>query len=369
MRVRAIVVAVGMVAVAGVAGAGPLDLSHLRWYCQHAIATNEAPYSDVTKSRGLAASPDGRYLYLGHNGLDVWPAVVQARNDRWSETPNQFASNTLVRLYGYRGKSIGTDDRGRVYLAEGSGGAYSNSVWWPAGGSPVTNPLAPVRGITIFSPDLSRQLFAISRTNCEGVAVKRERGVLALYATDRNNKTVTRWDLAEDGDAILGATRTGLGGAGEITNAAASNLRGLDLDGAGRIWAADVSGNKVWRWNGDGSGLTNVAVTAAFDVCCMDGRAYVAQQLAGENAGSIRVLDADTMAPIQDLIRPPAQVTGVTNGTFGCLDVLPGNGGIFVHIETADDARPPRLVLAPRWQTPVLHIESVSPTGALIHVE
>lgn len=349
-----------------------MDLSSLRWHCQHAIATDEAPYTYLCKARGLAISGDGRFLYLGHNGPDFLatdrPAVVKARNARDATGPDHFATNTLIRLYGYRGKSLAADDQGRVYVAEGTGGGYSNSVWWPTGGAAMTNESAPVAGINIFDPDLGNRLYTIARPNCEGVAVKREGDALALYATDRLNKTLTRWQLSENGGAIVSAVRTGLGGGGEITNAGASSLRGVDLDANGRIWMADVGGNKVWRCDHNGGSMTNVTVPTPLDVSCADGRAYVAVAVNGNNAGSVWVLDGIDMHTVTNLVRPAASVTGVTNGTFGCLEALPDDGGICVHLETGPGDIHPSLLTDSRWQAPVLLIEPYVNQATLLEI-
>ncbi len=54
----------------------------------------------------------------------------------------------------------------------------------------------------------------------------REGGVLALYASDRTAKTVTRWVLTESGPGITAATPAGLDGDGVLSTAGASSLRG-----------------------------------------------------------------------------------------------------------------------------------------------
>jgi len=167
---------------------------------------------------------------------------------------SDYIDAAVANVTGLRGKSLATDDAGRVYLAEGSSGY-----------------------IKVYSADLSTELYSISAPKVEGVTTRREGGVLYLYGTDRGAKTLTRWKLTESGGGITGATPDGLDGDGVITVAGATDLRGLEVDSAGNIWMTDLDGGKVFRVDSSGGSLTSFDVPEAMDIGFLGDYAYVTQ--------------------------------------------------------------------------------------------
>ena len=256
-------------------------------------------------NRGLALSPDGRYLYAGYNNPTSEPSTFQVR--KIDTTIADYINATVAVLPGYRGKAIATDDLGRVYLAEGT-------------------------KIAIYDSNLATSLWEITGlTLVEGVAVTRENGTLVLYATDRSNKTLTRYEISEGtGVTITGYTKTGLDGDGEISITGASNLRGVEVDPAGRIWMADISANKVFRVNTDGSGLVSVSVIKPIDIAFDNTQAFVTQY----TSRTIIVLNQSDMSLVTTLTPPWAALVLDSDGQSagGALSGIAMGPGQFFYV-------------------------------------
>ena len=260
------------------ASSNSIDLDNLNWSVQYLIDQSQtvlgnSQFTAPRDNRGLAISPDGRYLYAGYNnGPEVRKIDL---------TQADYTDATVARTTVSRGKSIAVDDQGRVYLAEGG-------------------------SIKILDADLNAVQYTISVTKCEGVTVNREEGTLALYATERGGpNTLTRWELTEDNGIITGATQSGLDGDGVVTITGASDMRGLAVDSSGRIWIADPSGTtgngKVFRLNSDGTSLvSNAAVPNPYAIAFSGDQALVT----GGYQGVISVLDTDSLAVVNTLTPP-----------------------------------------------------------------
>jgi len=295
-----------------VGSAAPIDLGNLDWSVQYMIDTSQTDFGELQSpnprnNRGLALSADGQYLYAGYNNGSN---VGEVR--KIDLTVADYIDASVARVTGVRGKSIAVDDAGRVYLGEGT-------------------------SIKIYDGDFGFQ-YSIGTTNCEGVTVRREGDTVALYATDRNNKTVSRWALTESGGAITGAALAGLDGDGVVSVTGASSLRGLDIDLDGRIWMADNGANLVFRVNGDGTGLTSVSVAKAMDIGFDNGRALVTQY----TSRTISVLNVSDMSLVSTLTVPWAGLELDPDGqsAAGALSgivVLPGEG-FYVSNETGQTA-------------------------------
>jgi hypothetical protein len=234
-------------------------------------------FSAPRDNRGLAISPDGRYLYAGYNNGPEVRKIDLTKAD--------YTEATVARTTVSRGKAITVDDQGRVYLAEGG-------------------------SIKILDANLSSVQYTISGAGlvakCEGIAVQRDGETLVLYATERGGpNTLTRWVLTENGGVITGAARAGLDGDGVITIAGASDMRGLAIDSAGRIWIADPSattGNgKVFRVDSDGASLiSNAAVPNPYAIAFKGDQVLVT----GGYQRVISVLDIEDLS-ITDTLTPP----------------------------------------------------------------
>ena len=188
------------------------DIGNLNWSVQYMIDQSQTvlgqnQFTAPRDNRGLAISPDGRYLYAGYNnGPEVRKIDL---------TQTDYTNATIVRRTISRGKAIAVDDQGRVYLADG------NSV-------------------QVLDANLTSVHYTISGTKIEGVAVTREARKLVLYDTERGDpNTLSRWELTESGGLVTGATKAGLGGTGGMVITGASDMRGVAVDSLGRIWIAD----------------------------------------------------------------------------------------------------------------------------------
>ncbi|MCD6168698.1 MAG: hypothetical protein J7J33_05325, partial [Caldisericia bacterium] len=307
--------------VASSASAATIELGSLSWSVQYMIDQSQSVFGDSQFSgprdnRGLALSPDGRYLYAGYNNPSSGASAKQVR--KIDTTIPDYIDATIAVLKGFRGKAIATDDVGRVYLAEGSAGIY------------------------VYDPSLATQLTTIpvgttyGLSKPEGVAATREDGFLVLYVTDRANKTLTRFEITEGpGYAISEITK-----AGEITITGASDLRGVEVDRSGRIWMADCDEGKVFRVNSDGTGLTYVTVPNAMDIGFDNTYAFVTQY----TERTITVLRQSDMSFVTTLTPPWEQLKLDPDGESGngALSGIAIGPGSFFYVaneagQTADE--------------------------------
>jgi hypothetical protein len=296
---------------------GPLNWSVQYLIDQSRTVGGKSQFDAPRDNRGLALSPDGQFLYAGYNNPssnDPGEHILQVR--KIDTTVADYDNATVAILEGFRGKAIATDDVGRVYLAGGTTIAGSTTI-------------------EIYDANLATSLFTISGlTSTEGVAVTRESGNLVLYATDRTNKTLTRWTVQEGGGGtVTGVTKAGLDGDGEITVTGASNLRGVEIDPSGRIWMADIGADKVFRVNSDGTGLTSVSVTDAIDIAFDDTQAFVTQY----TQRTITVLKQSDMSAVTTLTPPWASLKMDPDGQSagGALSgIVMGSGSLYVTNET-----------------------------------
>ncbi len=222
---------------------GNIDLDNLSWQTQIIIDESKAPFGTYQTvkprdNRGLAISPDGRYLYAGYNN---GPEVRRIDLTK-SGNVDPFDS----QLTGLRGKAIAVDDAGRVYLAEGSA----------------------THSIEIYSSDLSTNLGSIntgSSSKPEGMALQREGSQLVLYASDRDSGNLTKYILSESGSNITSAIAdSSFGTSGSVS--LASDIRGVEIDQSGRIWVAGKGSDMIYRVSADGSSFNSVAVDNPIDI-------------------------------------------------------------------------------------------------------
>jgi hypothetical protein len=297
-------------------GANPVSTE---WSVQYMIDQSQtvgySQFSDPRFNRGLALSPDGRYLYAGYNnpnGVNLNKHDKQVR--KIDTTVADYTDATVAILQGDRGKAIATDDKGRVYLAEGSDTDTKDGP-----------------GIHIYDANLATKLLTIGvgtgLTKPEGVAVTRENGQLVLYATDRSLKTLNRFLITE---GPLTATLT-------ATIAIGAELRGVEVDPDGRIWMAGHGGT-VHRVNSTGTGLVSATIGGKpIDIgfCC--GWVFVTQY----ETRTITVLNQDDLSVVDTLTPPWASLELDPDGqdSIGALSgIAVSSGAIYVANEEGQTA-------------------------------
>jgi uncharacterized delta-60 repeat protein len=258
------------------------------WSVAHIVDADDDIYG-VNQStmprgnRGMAISPDERFLYLGYS-LPLYNRLVR-KIDLSVSDPAHNHRAVVAQLQLLRGaqpaRDIATDDRGRVYLALGTKiEVYNSNLQTP-----------PLHTISGFSA-------------CEGVAARRENGKLVVYATDRLDKTLERFVLIEGtGETITSSNKAGLDGDGEVRIIGAKSPRGLDIASNGTAWIADRGKGKVYRVNATGSTADSTAVKKAMDIAIDEtrGEAYVTQ----DTLRTIKVLNLST-GRVKRTLTPPA---------------------------------------------------------------
>lgn len=267
-------------------------------------------------NRGVAVSKDGLYLYLGYNNPSAKRVVRRIALSELDPANNHTSVVNQV-LFPTGGtpakvpKAIATDDKGRVYIALGA-------------------------TIAVYSADLSTLRHTIPGfTLCEGVAVKRISGTLAVYATDRTDGTLERFVITEGaGEIITSSTKVGFDGDGEVTVTGNLNMRGLEVDDGGMAWIADINADKVLRVNSDGTMASSVSVADPIDVAIntAKGEVYVSQY----TLRTVTVLKLASGAFDRTLTPPWAALqlnpTGESGtGAISGLDVFSGAAGEFLY--------------------------------------
>ena len=297
-----------------------IGLHNLQWGIPYMIDESQTVLgqpqgTSPRDNRGLAISPDGRYLYAGYNnGPEVRKLDL---------TQIGYTAMTIARTTVSRGKAIAVDDEGRVYLAEGG-------------------------AIKIMDANLAGVHYTITGagvvTKCEGVAVTRESGKLVLYDTERGvPNTLTRWELTESGGQVTNAVRAGLDGDGVITITGASDMRGCAVDWLGRIWIADplatTGTGKVFRVNNDGTGLVSVDVGNPYAIS-FNGKEVV---VTGGYQRLVTVLNSDLSGspwtftvPWTDLELDPDGQGNV--GMLSGIAFAPNGGGFYLTNEGGQTA-------------------------------
>ncbi|EDY18065.1 hypothetical protein CfE428DRAFT_4496 [Chthoniobacter flavus Ellin428] len=284
-----------------------------KWSVQYLIDNSRTIFGRPQKvsprhNRGLAISPDGKYLYAGyHHSFNNSGEVRRIRTD----VPD-FDRATEALLPGVLGKAITTDDKGRVYICDRA-------------------------GIYVYDATLEHKMVRIPATACEGVATAREGGQLALYGTDREDGTLSRWLLQESGADVTAATLSGFEGSGVIKVPGAYDLRGMKIDAKGNFWMCDLKGNKVFRMSHNGKDVKSVAVPVPIDVAIDGERVFVTRST--ERAISV----LDTEMNVIGSLNVPWEELELTpfgnshNGALGGIVVVPGKG-FFVANEAGETA-------------------------------
>ena len=218
-----------------------------KWTVQYLIDQSRSVFGHPQKisprhNRGLAISADGKFLYAGyHHSADGIGEVRRIQID-----VADFERATVALLSGVLAKGIATDDKGRVYICDTS-------------------------AIQVYDAALETRLLRIPAGTVDSVATAREGGDLVLYGSDRDDGTLSRWVLKENGNGLSGATLGGFGGSGVFKVPGAVDLRGVKVDAKGNLWVVDLKGSKVFKMKADGSDVKSVEVKGPMDVA-IDGQ-------------------------------------------------------------------------------------------------
>ena len=284
-----------------------------KWSVQYLIDNSRTVFGRPQKvsprhNRGLAISPDGKYLYAGyHHSFNNSGEVRRIRIDA-----KDFDRATEAILPGYTSKALATDDKGRVYICDAA-------------------------SVVIYDANLEQRLLRIPTTVCEGVATTREAGQLVLYATDREEGTVSRFVVQEVDGAISGVKLEGFDGTGVFKVPGANDLRGVKVDAKGLLWVADLRGKKVFRIAPSTRDVKSVPVSAALDVAIDRQRVFVSRSF----DRVITVLDEEMNVlgtlpvPWEELVLSP--FGNNRNGSLSGIVVVPGSG-FFVANEAGQTA-------------------------------
>jgi len=264
-----------------------IDLDNLFWTVEILIDQSETVFGNPQSvrprdNRGLAISPDGRYLYAGYNnslssGGEVRRIDLDLSGSFGPDDPNRNIHPFDSRIINVRGKSIAVDDVGRVYLAEGA-------------------------SIEIYDSNLSINLYTVSGlTNSEGVAVTREQGQLVMYNSDRDDGTLQKRIMVENGNGISGAVLdSNFDGDGTLDLGAIS-LRGVEIDDVGRIWVAGYGDDTLYRISADGITIDSATVSKPIDIG-FDGQTALVTRYTDR---LISRIDTETFASVGDDITVP----------------------------------------------------------------
>ena len=249
------------------------------------------------RNRGLALSPDGRYLYAGYH--HSWDSRGEVR--KLAIDISDFERATSAVLQGPLGKAIATDDKGRVYICD------NNEV-------------------VVYDADLAHRLFVLNAGACDGVTTTREGGTLIVLTSDRTESCIRRWLISEKDLEITGAKLGGFDGSGTFNVPNAQDLRGMKVDGRGNIWVCDLAGNRVFRIRRDGKDFKSVDVKSPIDLAFDKNRVFVTRW----TDRAITVLD-DEMIVIGNLNIPWSElaISAFGNSRMGALSgivTVPGKG-------------------------------------------
>lgn len=308
MRLRALIAAAtAVIAVQFPDHADAADA--YKWSVQYLIdnsrSTKGRPQTVFPRHmRGLAISPDGRFLYGGyHHGHDGGGEIrkIDLRKPDYERA-------TVALLRGPLAKAIAVDDEGSVYVSDAT-------------------------GLFVCDANLAGIDFQIAIGECEGLATTREGSKLILYASMRHDQTLRRWIVQKRGATVTGLLPDGLDEDGEMIIPGAVSPRGIDVDSEGRIWIADLGANLVFRVDRDGKLVEKTEVPTPIDLACDGDRVFVTRWRQRE----IWILDP-AMKVMGSLSIPwtelkLAPIGNNRNGALSGIAAVPGGKGFYVSNE------------------------------------
>lgn len=288
------------------------------------VAVENTTGTSTTQLRAVAASRTG--------ASSVYVGFIQTSNTPAGRTVRRYDAAPPYALLGELGpgtsqpKALDTDDRGNVFIAYRDSGTS---------GSGLVSASADLRAV---NPRLD-----VGTPVVGGLCVRREGDVYRAYVTYEGEGLVRRYDVTDPARMALDSS-FGTGGSFQIPTAA--ELRGCAFDADGNLWVASRAGGVVFRVASDLRVTGTATIAGAFDVAFRGERAYVTAYRGADS--SVRVLDARTMAPVDELT--PARL-GFTRGSregYAGLDVSV-DGRLWVADEDYDTASPvrDRLLVAP----------------------
>ncbi len=228
-------------------------------------------------------------------------------------TVDDYTEATVAVLPDVCPKALAVDREGRVYAANGN-------------------------AIAIYDPDLTTELYSIPTHTCEGVAVVNSDTGVTVYGTERHRNSLVRWEIACNQTQIREAKQAGFeNGTGEIVIPGAKSVRGVAVDGKGRIWMADLEGNQLFRVEPTGKDLKVLQINSPCAIAFDGPKVYVTRWRERE----VTVLD-DEMNVIGSLAVPWADLELAPlgnrhNGALSGIAVIPGQG-FFVSNEYGQTA-------------------------------
>jgi len=306
------------------ANAVTIDPTTLGWDVQYMIDNSQMSqpsqppdsYLQTTEprnNRGLALYHDTAaqttYLYAGYNSSHGSGEVRKIDTG-----VGDYTAATVAVLPGHRGKAIATDSQGRVYLGDGP-------------------------QVAVYDANLTTQLATIGGfTAAEGVAVAQEGNELALYVTDRGNNTHTttlsRFVVQGSG------TGTSIGSLVDKTPSGANELRGIEVDPSGNVWAADFGGNAIYELiTGTDGTNTFSGITTPMDIAFDDTHAFVTEY---KNL-HIAVLDLTNPATASSPLTPAWDMLALDStgqsgdGALSGIDIS-SNGFLYIANEAGQTA-------------------------------
>ncbi len=288
------------------------------------VAVENATGTSSTQLRAVAVSRT--------SAPSVYVGFIQTSNTPAGRTVRRYDAAPPYALLGELGpgtsqpKALDTDDRGNVFIAY----RYSGTS-----GSELVSASADLRAV---NPHLD-----VGTPVVGGLCVRREGDAYRAYVTYEGDGLVRRYDITDPARMALDTT-FGAGGSFQIPTA--GELRGCAFDAEGNLWVASRAGGVVFRVTSDLRVTGTATIAGAFDVAFRGERAYVTAYRGAES--SVRVLDARTMAPVDELT--PARL-GFARGSregYAGLDVS-ADGRLWVADEDYDGASPvrDRLLVSP----------------------
>ena len=112
--------------------------------------------------------------------------------------------------------------------------------------------------IKIYNSSFTSLLYSIPMDKCEGIAVHRESGNIFLYATEKNEGTLSRFLISENGETITGHTLEGFDGKGIVSL----------INGAGITDIILTSDNKILVSNPESGTVSRIDINGKGEVCC-----------------------------------------------------------------------------------------------------